>query len=181
MKTSLIIKSSQASMTERITFDTVLDFNEKELINIIKACTPYMVLPDNKNIETSAETTIISLESAIKYVQDLKFYYDKLIPQKEEVSTLVLLLNSLPFNIINKVYHGKNYTFFRFNKALKYDINTSYAIIKSLFFGYNIYISSLGDPYIKRKIVVTREDDKYGIYDVHEKYYSTYIQTEAEY
>lgn len=182
MKTAaIIIKSVEANIAERIIFDTISGFTEKELIKIIQACTPYKVLPNNKKIKTFAETKLIGLDFVMKYVQHLKFYYEKETFEEGEASTLTVLIRSLPFNIINKVYREKDYTFFRFNKALKYDTKTSYAIIKSLFLGCDIYISSLGDPYIKRKIIVTREDDMYGIYDVRKKYYATSTKTEAKY
>lgn len=185
MKHSFIIKSLEANVCKKLTFETVLDFKYKDLRKSLQRVTPYKVLDYNPKVKTFSETKLVSLEQAIKYLQSLRFYYEELVIKTRKKLVPMVSFHGLhcPFEVSIGTWCGVTNTFF---KNVPYspirDYKMSFVeMLEELFPEYEVKIAKSGAPYIRENLRITVKDNIVTVNKVTKESYIERVTRVAKY
>lgn len=185
MKHSFIIKSLEANICEKLTFETFLDFKSKDLRKSLQRLTSYKVLYYDPKVKPFSETKLVSLEHALKYLQSLRFYYEEPVIKTREKLVPIVSFHGLycPFEVSIGTWCGVTNTFF---KDVPYspirDYKMSFVeMIEELFPEYEVKMAKSGAPYIRENLRITVKNNIVTVNKVTKESYIERVTRVAEY
>lgn len=185
MKHSFIIKSIEANVCKKLTFETVLDFKSEDLRKSLQLFTHYKVLDYNPKVKTFSEIKLVSFEQAIKYLQSMRFYYEEPVIKSREKLVPIVSFHGLycPFEVSIGMWYGVTNTFF---EEVPYspirDYKMSFVeMLEELFPEYEVKVAKSGAPYIRENLRITVKNNIVTVNKVTEESYTDIITKVAEY